>query len=94
VYVEAGYPWFGADGPDIPGMAGRLDVEEYFRCCQKMAAARNAARRPKGSPTASPTVRAVSEHDACVVALGNAVPLLVDDADGVAVAVVVTVAVP
>jgi len=58
VYNDAGYPWLGIDGPNGAGCV----VEVYFRCCQKMTAARNAERRPKGSPTASPTVRAGSEQ--------------------------------
>lgn len=57
VYVEAGYPWLGADA-DGAGLV----MEVYFRCCQNITAARNAERRPKGSPTASPTVRLGSEQ--------------------------------
>ncbi len=91
VYREAGYPWLGRAGPDMADAGGRLDLDVYARCCQKTTAARKAARRPRGMPTASPTVRSGSEHVAPAAEL-EAKALVVDDVDGVAV--VVTVVVP
>jgi hypothetical protein len=58
VYGEAGYAWLGIGGPDAAGLV----MEVYFRCCQKIMAARDAVRRLKGSPTASPTVRAAGSE--------------------------------
>jgi hypothetical protein len=70
---------------------GRLLGDVYFRCCQKITAARKPARRLRGTPTARPTVMAGEEQVAWGVELDAAAALAVDDADGVAVVVMVAV---
>jgi hypothetical protein len=70
---------------------GRLLVGVYFRCCQKITAARKPARRLRGMPTARPTVMAGEEQVTVDVELDAAAALAVDDADGVAVVVMVVV---
>jgi hypothetical protein len=79
------------EGPDMPGAVDCRDVDVYFRCCQKIAAAKKAARRPKGMPTARPTVMAGLEQVAWAVEF-DAATVAVGDAGDITVVVIVAIA--